>query len=54
MKTINQKILREIAFLAGFPVQKLILAVFEIAKKWNLVWKIIREINLFDFTIFLA
>ena len=42
----------EIAFLAVlnfFPVQKLI---FEIAKKWNLVKKFFREIDLFDFTSF--
>ena len=49
---INQKFFREIAFLAVFPVQKLIFDHFWNCKKWNLVKKIIREIDLFDFTSF--
>ena len=54
---INQFFSREIAFLADlnfFPVQKLIFGHFWICKKWNLVKKIIREIDWFDFTSFLA
>ena len=49
----SKKVLREIAFLAVFLVPKLI-AIFEMAK--NGIWskKIIREIDLFDFTSFLA
>ena len=46
---------REIAFLAVltiFPVQKLIFGHFLNCKKWNLVKKIFREIDLFDFTSF--
>ena len=34
---INQKKIREIAFLAVFPVQKLIFGHFWNSKKWNLV-----------------
>ena len=37
-----------------FPVQKLIFSHFWNCKKWNLVEKIIRGIDLFDFTSFLA
>ena len=36
----------------NFPVQKLIFGHFKIAKKWNLVKIIFREIDLFDFTSF--
>ena len=46
---------REIAYLAVlnfFPVQKLILAIFEIAKNGICSKKIFREIDLFDFTSF--
>ena len=44
----------EIAFLTVFPVQKLIFGYFLNCKKWNLVKKNIHEIDLFDFTSFLA
>ena len=48
---------RKIAFLAVlnfFPVQKLNLAIFEIAKNGNWSKKFFCEIDLFDFTSFLA
>ena len=45
---------REIAFMAVFPVQKLIFGHFLNCKKWNLVKKKFREVDLFDFTSFLA
>ena len=48
---------REIAFLAVlnfFLVKKLIFGQFWNCKKWNLVKKFFREIDLFDFTSFLA
>ena len=51
---MNTIFFREIAFLAVFPVQKLIFGHVWNCKKWNLVKKIIRDINLFDFTSILA
>ena len=54
---INPIFFREIAFLAVlnfFPLKKIILGHFWNCKKWNLVKKIFDEIDLFDFTSFLA
>ena len=45
---------REISFWAVFPAQKLNFSHFWNCKKWNLVKKIIVEIDLFDFMSFLA
>ena len=53
----SKNFFREIAFLAVlnfFLVQKLIFGHFWNCKKWNLVKKNIREIDLFDFMSFLA
>ena len=52
---INQKFFREIAFLVVlnfFQVQKLTFGHFLNGKIWNLVKKIIRKIDLFDFMSF--
>ena len=55
---VSQKIQKspgkETRVLNFFPVQKLIFVHFRNCKKWNLVKKIFREIDLFDFTSFLA
>ena len=53
----SKKFLCEIAFLAVlnfFPVQKLIFGHFWNCKKWNSAKKKNHEIDLFDFTCFLA